>query len=70
MGDGLTSNSSVPAISSSAFDDTNYTPEEKKKVLHARRATFLGSLTMGVGKALDEGEVLPFQSKSLEQQHW
>jgi hypothetical protein len=25
---------------------------------------------MGVGKALDESEELPFQSKSLEQQHW
>jgi hypothetical protein len=25
---------------------------------------------MGVGKALDEREELPFQSKSLEQQHW
>jgi len=25
---------------------------------------------MGVGKALDESDELPFQSKSLEQQHW
>lgn len=70
MGDGITTAPGIPAVSSSAFDDCDYSAEEKKKILHARRATFLGSLTMGVGKALDEGEVLPFQSKSLEQQHW
>lgn len=70
MGDGLTTTPGVPPVSSSAFDDREYSPEEKKRILHSRRATFLGSLTMGVGKALDEGEELPFQSKSLEQQHW
>ena len=36
----------------------------------ARRATFWGSLSKGVGKERDETEELPYQSKSLEQQHW
>jgi hypothetical protein len=70
MGDGLTVDPLIPSVASSAFDDREYSPEEKEKILHHRRATFLGSLSMGVGKALDEGEELPFQSKSLEQQHW
>jgi hypothetical protein len=70
FGDGLTTTQQTPATASSAFDDREYTPEEKNRILHERRATFLGSLSMGVGKALDEGEELPFQSKSLEQQHW
>ena len=70
FGDGLTNGDQTPSTASSAFDDREYTQEEKEKILHHRRATFLGSLTMGVGKALDESEELPFQSKSLEQQHW
>lgn len=70
MGDGLTTTPNTREVSSTAFDDREYSPEEKKRILHARRATFLGSLTMGVGKALEDGEQLPFQSKSLEQQHW
>ena len=70
FGDGLTNGDQSPSTASSAFDDREYTQEEKEKILHHRRATFLGSLTMGVGKALDDGEELPFQSKSLEQQHW
>jgi len=70
FGDGLTNGDETPSTASSAFDDREYTQEEKEKILHHRRATFLGSLTMGVGKALDESEELPFQSKSLEQQHW
>ena len=70
FGDGLTNGDETPSTASSAFDDREYTQEEKEKILHHRRATFLGSLTMGVGKALDDGEELPFQSKSLEQQHW
>ncbi|WWD16577.1 hypothetical protein CI109_101005 [Kwoniella shandongensis] len=42
-----------------------------EKVLKARRATFLGSLSLGVGKKeRDENETLPFHSKTLEQQHW
>ncbi|WVR03884.1 hypothetical protein IAU60_000883 [Kwoniella sp. DSM 27419] len=45
-----------------------------EKVRKARKATFLGSLSMGVGKEApngqDEQAVLPFQSKALEQQHW
>jgi len=40
------------------------------ETLAARRATFLGKLSMGVGKMRDEAEELPYQSKSLEQQHW
>lgn len=70
FGDGLTNGDQTPSTASSAFDDREYTQEEKEKILHHRRATFLGSLTMGVGKALDESDELPFQSKSLEQQHW
>jgi hypothetical protein len=70
FGDGLTNGDQTPSTASSAFDDREYTEEEKEKIIHHRRATFLGSLTMGVGKALDESEELPFQSKSLEQQHW
>ncbi|OCF57996.1 IQ domain-containing calmodulin-binding protein [Kwoniella mangroviensis CBS 10435] len=50
-------------------------PESTKK---ARRATFWGSLSLPIakdqntdkGKGRDENEVLPFQSKALEQQHW
>ncbi|KAK8861514.1 hypothetical protein IAR55_002335 [Kwoniella newhampshirensis] len=42
-----------------------------EKVKKARRATFLGSLSLPVGKKdRDENEVLPFNSKALEQQHW
>ncbi|ORX33661.1 hypothetical protein BD324DRAFT_639106 [Kockovaella imperatae] len=41
--------------------------EETRK---ARRATFWGTLSKGVGKERDENEILPYQSKSLEQQHW
>lgn len=70
FGDGLTNGDKTPSTASSAFDDREYTEEEKEKILHHRRATFLGSLSMGVGKALDENAELPFQSKSLEQQHW
>ena len=40
------------------------------KTREARKATFWGSLSMGVGKERDETEELPYQSKSLEQQHW
>ncbi|WVF67126.1 hypothetical protein IAT40_001871 [Kwoniella sp. CBS 6097] len=40
------------------------------KVRKSRRATFWGSLSMGVGKERDENATLPFQSKALEQQHW
>ncbi|WVQ94727.1 hypothetical protein IAU59_001807 [Kwoniella sp. CBS 9459] len=40
------------------------------KVRKHRRATFWGSLSLGVGKERDENATLPFQSKALEQQHW
>ncbi|WWD05811.1 hypothetical protein V865_003894 [Kwoniella europaea PYCC6329] len=54
---------------------TEEIPESTKK---ARRATFWGNLSLpiakdqntGKGKDRDENEVLPFQSKALEQQHW
>ncbi|WRT65622.1 uncharacterized protein IL334_002567 [Kwoniella shivajii] len=56
--------------------------ELSEKDRKARKATFWGALSMGIGKGnsagqgkengkeRDESQVLPFQSKALEQQHW
>ncbi|RXK41274.1 hypothetical protein M231_01424 [Tremella mesenterica] len=54
----------------SAFNYGEWTEEEKSQALKKRRATFLGSLSMGIGKERDQAVELPFQSKALEQQHW
>ncbi|WVQ78707.1 hypothetical protein IAT38_000794 [Cryptococcus sp. DSM 104549] len=71
-GDGLPTPTAAlnhPSTSPSVVQET--IPEElPDKAKKARRATFWGSLSMGIGKERDEGEVLPFQSKALEQQHW
>ncbi|WWC87802.1 uncharacterized protein L201_002694 [Kwoniella dendrophila CBS 6074] len=41
-----------------------------EKTRKSRRATFWGTLSMGIGKDRNENETLPFHSKALEQQHW
>nr|XP_019012150.1 IQ domain-containing calmodulin-binding protein [Kwoniella pini CBS 10737]OCF50931.1 IQ domain-containing calmodulin-binding protein [Kwoniella pini CBS 10737] len=48
--------------------------ELSDKIKKQRKATFLGSLSIPISinnkKQRDENEILPFNSKSLEQQHW
>nr|XP_019050292.1 IQ domain-containing calmodulin-binding protein [Kwoniella bestiolae CBS 10118]OCF29222.1 IQ domain-containing calmodulin-binding protein [Kwoniella bestiolae CBS 10118] len=58
-------------------DLTEEIPPEKlsESTKKARRATFWGNLSLPIAKNQDsddrdENEVLPFQSKALEQQHW
>jgi hypothetical protein len=57
--------------SRSAFEGLHLSDEDKKRIMHKRRATFMGSLSMGIGK-VDESKAkaLGYQSKALEQQHW
>lgn len=56
--------------SRSAFDGLNLSEEEKRKILHKRRAKFMGSLSLGVGDVVGNSKALEYQSKALEQQHW
>lgn len=67
-GEGLHESTTLPdGTRACESDDTaNLSPEVKRM----RRATFWGSLTLGVSKEKDEAKELPYTSKSLEQQHW
>ncbi|XAO23003.1 hypothetical protein I312_101780 [Cryptococcus bacillisporus CA1280] len=67
-GDGLFS-SPIAALPSSQVDECDPTKLTDKE-LTARKATFWGSLSLGVGKKRDEEKELPFHSKELETQHW
>ncbi|OWZ32685.1 IQ domain-containing calmodulin-binding protein [Cryptococcus neoformans var. grubii Br795] len=67
-GDGLYSSpvSTLPSGQVEECDPKKLTDKE----LRARKATFWGSLSLGVGKERDEKKELPFHSKELETQHW
>ena len=67
-GDGLYSSpvSTLPSGQVEECDPKKLTDKE----LRARKATFWGSLSLGVGKDRDEKKELPFHSKELETQHW
>lgn len=65
-GDGLyTKHSTQP-------EEYEENPPLSDKQRKDRKATFLGSLSMGIGagQARDEAEELPYSTKALEQQHW
>lgn len=67
-GDGLFS-SPIAALPSSQVDECDPTKLTDKE-LRERKATFWGSLSLGVEKNRDEEKELPFHSKELETQHW
>lgn len=54
-----------------AFDGMDLSDKEKKRILNERKATFMGSLSKGIGKDDESShKELGYQSKALEQQHW
>jgi hypothetical protein len=64
-GDGLQEHTPTPP---EGYDEA---PELSDKVKKQRKARLWGSLSIGSGGGeRDEAEVLPYTSKTLEQQHW
>lgn len=64
-GDGLNEHPEAP------LEGYHEVPELSDKVKKRRKAKLWGSLSIGAsGDDRDEAEVLPYTSKTLEQQHW